>query len=300
MALLSVFLLVAIWVRFNEARMSGDLPFEYPKPICAKKYLKDGDDSPLFVSMENAPKLLQRLFAAAGVVLKLPPSICETSVDFPVPSGSEELDLPAIITPDSQHIPGGTMKLVGLMRVPTRSGWKQLSANEVNGFFHDGSVPLSALMPESALKKLYYQELDVLRFCFVAVSQAIDRECFGSDGELTPLARRDFKSNCRNVESEEESGRTLNDDSKPKRFLKPLLLEECSKLWPYIPAEKAAQLTVVSDPTQPRHKPLFQATLELTQTKKRTVFQGSWQKNKRDAENDVCGTALTFLHSQRF
>ncbi len=301
--------------RTQEQTRGMTTTIAYPVPISK-------DEGAIGITLLSAMKVLRYLYQEAGVTLTLPPKLlpAETPPAATTAASSEEqsserkteekADLSTIITPTSQHIPGGLMKLVGSMKVPTRSGWKQLTANEVNGFFEDGNLPLCNLEPASFTQQYHYQELDVMRFGFVAVVNMAEKDSFTATGELTQLARRDLRKNCRGVsltaEEEDDTKKPAKaggsggggKDDKPQKFLKPLLLEKCAELWPHTPPTKAFTVTLESDPNQPRHKPLFQATLEITVTKRKVSFKGQWQTNKRDAENDACGQALTFLHTR--
>lgn len=87
--------------------------------------------------------------------------------------------------------------------------------------------------------------------------------------------------------------------SAEKKHAKALLEDECVKLWPHTPASKAAVFTLSNDPAQPRHKPLYQAVVELTMMNKRKV-EGPWMGNKKDAEDGAAEVVLKLLYTASF
>ena len=84
-----------------------------------------------------------------------------------------------------------------------------------------------------------------------------------------------------------------------KKHAKALLEDECVKLWPHTPPSKAAVFTLANDPNQPRHKPLYRATVELSMMNKRKI-EGPWMGNKKDAEDGAAEVVLKFLYTSSF
>lgn len=76
-----------------------------------------------------------------------------------------------------------------------------------------------------------------------------------------------------------------------QKNLRALLEEECAVAWPHTPVDKAVVFTIINDPEQPRHKPLFKATVEFPLLKKMKV-EGEWAPTKRDAENSAADKSL--------
>lgn len=76
-----------------------------------------------------------------------------------------------------------------------------------------------------------------------------------------------------------------------QKNLRALLEEECAVAWPHTPVDKAVVFTILQDPNQPRHKPLFKATVEFPLLKKMKV-EGDWAPTKRDAENSAADKTL--------
>ena len=70
-----------------------------------------------------------------------------------------------------------------------------------------------------------------------------------------------------------------------------VLEEEIAAAFPYVPIEKAVVFTMQNDPTQPRHKPKFKASIEFPNLKKLKV-EGDWAPTKRDAENSAADKSL--------
>ena len=272
---------------------SGSLLVSYPCVV-----------SPSFsVTLFNAKDVVAMLYEEAGQRLDDPSKIFERS---------------------NEHVPGGIMSTVQSITIPTPTGMKAttiaavnqlLMGREVQGAGCSKYVSHTPTNPErlrfladmekdpEALRKFSYQQLDEMRFAFVAVQQLADKGAFDPSGSLTPLAKRDLKRNCRvaaQPATEEASvleARVQRFSAKPQKGLRQLLMEACTVKWPYTPAEKAAVISVEQDPNQPRHKPLFCATVELTMVGKKK-FKGSWQPTKRDAENDACSIALNYLHEK--
>ena len=169
------------------------------------------------------------------------------------------------------------------------------------------------------LKELPYTELDLARFCLCALWELAEKGIFDKNtGELTPLAKRDMKkalsdagnnsaatssTASTNINSAAASGAAAATNSKAvigtgsrggaktQKNLRALLEEECSVSWPHTPVDKAVIFTIVNDPAQPRHKPLFKATVEFPLLKKMKV-EGEWAPTKRDAENSAADKSL--------
>lgn len=167
--------------------------------------------------------------------------------------------------------------------------------------------------------------MDEARFAFLAMCDLIiERKCFYADGTLTGLAKRDLKKNCGPSASMSGSDSTSAAVAAPaasakgsasaspggatsgsaavevEKNTKGILLTKCESLWPYVPPDKAFTTVIENDPTAPRHKQRFKATVTLVAMKgKQTSFTGDWCATKRDAEMSACSAALVFLSTQK-
>jgi hypothetical protein len=213
-------------------------------------------------------------------------------------------------------IAGGMLKLAQTMSYPSPKGFTTITRARVDDIFDKRY--LIEYEDRSELAKFTYLELDMVRFAFVAIMDlASSGKVFNkADGSLTPLAKRDIRKNCIKDERDCESalvcaksssasssaaGAASSSSAVPaaavQKHVRGILEDECQARWPHTPVTKSCIFTVEKDPAQPKHKPLFQALVEIAPLKK--SFKGSWVGNKRDAENSAAEVAIRALHSMK-
>lgn len=269
------------------AASTGDDSFVYPIPM--------GEQS---ISLMNSLSWIRGLYSDAGR-LKSQQSSCDNSHHDEVTA--------SWFTTKTKIVPGDVLTIVDTLTYPTPRGMHTLSRARVEQVF-DRRYLLE--LEESATLRLYsYTELDQLRFAFVAMMDLVEGgKVFDKDGQLTGLAKRDIKKNCSEKSvSEKEvpvvaapSSGGVPPRGSVQKFLRGILEDECTAKWPHTPVAKSCVFSVDQDPTQPRHKPRFQATVELPLLGgKGSVarFQGVWMGNRRDAENSAAESALKMLHA---
>lgn len=273
--------------------------FRYPLPL--------GDQ---FVTLPNSLSWIQGLYEDAGRVQRSRASLgaSEASAATAAPLPDDAL-LRSWFALKTKVVPGDVLTLVESITFPTPKGMQTVGRARVESVF-DRRYMLE--MEESAVLKLYsYVELDQMRFAYVAMMDLVDAgKVFGPDGLLTGLAKRDIKKNC--AEKNEAASSSQAPSASPptavasnhisaakrpaaaQKFLRGVLEDDCASRWPHTPVNKSCIFKVEQDPNQPRHKPLFQATVELPLYNKRS-FKGEWVANKRDAESSAADAALRAL-----
>ncbi|CUG94064.1 dsRNA-binding protein, putative [Bodo saltans] len=276
--------------------------FRYPLPL--------GDQN---VTLPNSLSWIRGLYEDAGRIKKSR----ETAAAAPTGSSlpDDEL-LKSWFTHKTKVVPGDVLTLVESITFPTPKGMQTVGRPRVE-FVFDRRYLLE--MEESDVLKLYsYIELDQMRFAYVAMMDLVDAgKVFGPDGQLTGLAKRDIKKNCGEkseaplpassstapaasaIVASSGAAPSAGGAKKPaavQKFLRGVLEDECILRWPHTPVAKSCIFKVEQDPSQPRNKPLFQATVELTLYNKRS-FKGEWVSNKRDAESSAADIALRALVS---
>jgi hypothetical protein len=250
--------------------------------------------------------------------------------------GSRLLTLtPHRFTYSAHHFPGGIFKLVETLSYPTPQGVKTISRAGVDDQLQKAGRPfVTDLLPDryavtaDQLGGVLCTTVDEARFALVAMTDLIvERKIFNPDGTLTGLAKRDLKKNCVAV-SAAASAPTAASSAAPAATAAPsaggrrgggpvvnglatsvaatgvevekntrgILVEKCVALYPYIPADKQLSFAIEQDPTAPRHKPRYKATVTITGLKgKQTTFVGEWCGTKRDAEITACSAALVVM-----
>ena len=213
-------------------------------------------------------------------------------------------------------IAGGMLKLVQTITFPSPKGFATITRARIDDVFDRRYLVEYEAAAE--LSKFSYLELDMCRFAFVALLDLFNARCFAkADGSIMPLAKRDIRKNClKDPPPSSSSTETCHDGkSAPgaaspgaaaavvvsaasvQKHVRGILEDECAARWPHTPVSKSVVFTVEKDPAQPKHKPLFQATVEIMPLKK--SFKGAWVGNKRDAENAAAEVAIRTLHTMK-
>ena len=306
--------------------------FPYPFPITPSTgFVETTAEGGL--TFLNAMEAVAFLYQSAGLLAK-PPRAAPTSSSS---SSTTSIVVDEAVRQDwftykTQVLPGGiVMKLVDSIVVPTPKGPQFTTSRRVLTVY-DRRYLLEYESPET-LSQFTYTELDEMRYAYLAVADLlVDGKVFAGKWELTGLAKRDIKKN--NTEEAMAKARSAGGEGgaaaaaksvpnakgmagggtgssglvkvaadRPKadatqKHMKAILEDDCVARWPHTPATKSAAITVESDPKQPRHKPLYKATVTLMYCSNAKI-EGPWMGNKRDAEDAAAELALRRLSTMK-